>query len=173
MAPITPAASSNGAATHNLFTAPGDHTPAPPVTGNGSRRGRGRGLVVALDDPQPASADGNPQPPADHVVTRPHRALVAFMAWVALLLATCWLGLSLRAATSDQAALRAQRAAVMRALADARAQTRTLTLQRDQARRTATAAQARAQRAARARQARAQGTQRRSVDPRKSSRARR
>src|SRR5919199_3670277 len=173
MAPITPAASSNDAASQNRFTAADDHAPVPPISRHRGQGGRGRGLVVALDDPRPASADGNPRPPADRLAARPRGGLVAAIACGALLLATGWLGLSLRAATSDQAALRAQRAAATRALAEARAQTRTLTLQRDRARRTAIAAQARAQRLAQARQAQGQRTQRPTDAARKVNRDRR
>ena len=159
----------NGARTTNLFCDADAPAAAPtPPANDAGRRGRGRGLVVTVDDRaagaggraearfirhptglagvgpalqrRAARADRNAKRLLKRIGAQRYGALVAFVAVAALLLAVSWLGLSLRAANSARGHLRDQRAAATRALTDARAQTRVPTSERDRARRAAVAA---------------------------------
>ena len=159
----------NGARTTNLFCDADAPAAAPtPPANDAGRRGRGRGLVVTVDDRaagaggraearfirhptglagvgpalrrRAARADRNAKRLLKRIGAQRYGALVAFVAAAALLLAVSWLGLSLRAANSARDHLRDQRATATRALTAARAQTRVVGAQRDRARRAATAA---------------------------------
>ena len=159
--PAQPGAARNGARRANLFFDPDVDTPvqaATPAAGGGGRRGRGRGLVVAVDDVPPgaggssearfmrasgglgalpasarrraAAADRNARRLLQRIARQRYGALMAFVVVAALLLAISWMGLSLRSASADRARLQDQRAAAARAL----------TAERDRARRAAVTA---------------------------------
>jgi hypothetical protein len=166
MARSTQTASSNGAGAPNLFCETEEH-PAPAPTKRSAGRG-GRGLIVAIDEPaaapgeagaprftrassgldalpaiarqRAARADRNARRLLQRITARRYGALAAFAVAGALLLAMSGLGLSLGWVANARDHLRDQRATATRALTAARAQTRAVGAQRDQARRAATAA---------------------------------